>query len=272
MQAQADETTVMMIKGESIDKLPDDLYIPPDALRVFLETFQGPLDLLLYLIKKQNLDITEIPIVQITGQYLQYIDLMHTIQMDLAGEYLLMAAMLAEIKSRLLLPRPVSAEEEGEAADPRAELVRRLQEYERFKNAAEALDELPRMDRELSFVDANAPKLDALATPVEVDLSEIMNALSNVLKRAAMYTHHRVVADTLTLILDRVSEDNFMVFTELFTHKEGRLGIVVSLIALLELTREAFLELVQNEPGGTIYVRAKKAEFSESTKEVTCDE
>jgi segregation and condensation protein A len=252
-----------VVGGESVKQLPHDLYIPPDALRVFLEAFQGPLDLLLYLIKKQNVDILNIPIVEITRQYLQYIEVMQVMELNLAGEYLLMAATLAEIKSRLLLPRPESVEEEEEGLDPRAELIRRLQEYERFKNAAVAIDELPRLERDLQHADADLPKLDFSAIPVEVEMPDILSALANVLKRAALYSHHEIIAEALSVrdrmsrIMDTISSDSYTLFEDLFAPEEGRLGVVVTLIALLELARESILELMQSEPFAAIYVKAK---------------
>lgn len=265
-----------IVGGESVEKLPNDLYIPPDALRVFLETFQGPLDLLLYLIKKQNIDILDIPILEITRQYLEYIEVMQVMELNLAGEYLLMAATLAEIKSRLLLPRPENVEEgDEEGLDPRAELVRRLQEYELFKNAAVALDEMPRLERDVQEADATLPKLDFSTVLVDVEMPDILSALANVLKRAALYSHHEIVAEALSVrdrmskIMETISCERYTVFEDLFSPKEGRLGIVVTLIALLELARESILELMQSEPFATIYVKARanapeEVEVSES--------
>jgi segregation and condensation protein A len=251
------------VKGQSVDKLPHDLYIPPDALRVFLEAFQGPLDLLLYLIKKQNIDILDIPVVEITRQYLEYIEIMQVLELNLAGEYLLMAATLAEIKSRLLLPRPEILEEEDEGVDPRSELVRRLQEYERFKNAALALDKLPRLERDFEQAYADMPKMDLSAAPIDVDLKELFAVLANVLKQAALYRHHEIIAealsvrDRMTKVMERISAERYTRFEDLFEPKEGRFGIVVTLIALLELARESILEITQNAPSQPIYVRAK---------------
>lgn len=257
------EPVTAVVDGESVKKLPNDLYIPPDALRVFLETFQGPLDLLLYLIKKQNIDILNIPIVEITRQYLEYIEVMQVMELNLAGEYLLMAATLAEIKSRLLLPRPESEEEEGEDIDPRAELVRRLQEYERFKNAAVALDEMPRLERDFQEANADTPKIDFSSVAVDVNMEDLFAALAKVLRQAALYSHHEIVAEALSVrdrmsrIISTVMHERFTAFEDLFSPEEGRLGIVVTLIALLELTRESILELTQNAPLEPIYVRAR---------------
>ena len=254
---------IIKVHGELFTKLPDDLYIPPDALRVFLETFQGPLDLLLYLIKKQNIDIMNIPIVEITKQYVQYIELMQNLQLDLAGEYLVMAAMLAEIKSRLLLPRP-SEHEEEEGEDPRAELIRRLQEYERFKDAAENLEGLPHLERDSYVASVLAPPVEDQNVPMpDVSLDEVIRALRSVLTRAKLYTSHQVVRETLsirermTIVLDKVSADEFIEFTAFFSAQEGRMGVVVTFIAILELIRQKAIELVQSEPFATIYVKAK---------------
>lgn len=263
-----------VVKGQSIEKLPNDLYIPPDALRVFLEAFQGPLDLLLYLIKKQNIDVLDIPMVEITRQYLEYIEVMQVLELNLAGEYLLMAATLAEIKSRLLLPRPETQEQEEEGSDPRVELVRRLQEYECFKNAAVVLDEIPRLERDLQQADADMPKIDYAAAPIDVDMQDLFAALAQVLKQAALYRHHEIIAEALSVrdrmihVMDRISSENYTQFEDLFEPKEGRFGIVVTLIALLELARESILEIIQNGPSQPIYVRAKisRAEPSNEKK------
>ncbi len=250
--------------GEAVTELPQDLYIPPGALKVFLEAFEGPLDLLLYLIKKQHIDILNIPIVDITKQYVEYVELMQEMEIELASEYLVMAAMLAEIKSRLLLPKPPS-EDDTEGEDPRAELMRRLQEYERFKLAAEALDELPRVDREIFIADAAKPELSESAPPPDVPFDAILNAFQAVMRRASLYTNHQVahealsVRERMTLVLERVSPDTFIEFTSLFDVKEGRVGVVVSLIAILELVRQKVLELVQAEICGPIHVKATTA-------------
>jgi segregation and condensation protein A len=263
MSSEALEPIEAVVNGESVKKMPNDLYIPPDALRVFLEAFQGPLDLLLYLIKKQNIDILNIPIVEITRQYIEYIEVMQVLELNLAGEYLLMAATLAEIKSRLLLPRPESEEEEDEDLDPRAELVRRLQEYERFKNAAVAINEMPRLERDLQQADADMPKIDYSAAPIDVDLKDLFSALAKVLKQAALYRHHEIVAealsvrDRMTRIIDTITSESYTKFEDLFEPQEGRFGIVVTLIALLELARESILELTQSGTSAAIYVRAK---------------
>jgi segregation and condensation protein A len=258
------EMPFAVVQGVPLLTLPHDLYIPPDALEVFLDAFEGPLDLLLYLIRRQNLDILDIPIAQITEQYMEYVDLMKDLRLELAAEYLVMAAMLAEIKSRMLLPRP--AEAEGDEDDPRAELVRRLQEYERFKRAAEELDDLPRLERDHFTVQAEVPPGHVPRTPPEVDLREVLLALRGVLERADLFTSHRVEKEALSLrermslVLERVREaGGFVPFVHLFELHEGRPGIVVTFLAMLELVKSAALELVQTEPFAPIHVRARGA-------------
>jgi len=251
------------VGGEPVTKLPEDLYIPPDALKVFLEAFEGPLDLLLYLIKKQNLDILNIPIAEITRQYMEYVELMREMRLELAAEYLVMAAMLAEIKSRMLLPRPVR-EEDDELGDPRAELVRRLQEYERYKKAAFDIDALPRLERDSFVAEATAPPMDLSQTQPEVKLPEMLNALKDVLERTRLYSSHYIerealsIRERMSIVLSNVKSDTFTVFTDLFTVEEGRMGVTVTLIAILELIRQAVIELVQAEAFAPIYVRAKE--------------
>lgn len=254
-----DEMPFALVQGAPITELPKDLYIPPDALEVFLEAFEGPLDLLLYLIKKQNLDILDIPLARITEQYMSYIDLMETLQLELAGEYLLMAAMLAEIKSRMLLPRQT---EESDEEDPRAELIRRLQEYERYKQAAEKIDELPRYERDLFSTIAEFPGRKIDQKPPEVSMDTILRVFAEVIKRADMFTHHTVgrealsVRERMGIVLDKVNPDNFTDFEELFNVEEGRGGVIVSLLAILQLVKDSLIQLVQNETNGPIYVKA----------------
>ena len=251
------------VNGQSVTALPKDLYIPPEALKVFLETFEGPLDLLLYLIKKHNLDILDIPIAHITKQYMEYVSLMQEIQFELAAEYLLMAAMLAEIKSRMLLPRPVS-EEEGED-DPRAELVRRLQEYEQFKKAAEDLDALPLLGRDVFPVTAQGPDIETVRPVPEVSLDEVLNAFKDVMARAKLNEHHHIqmeplsVRERMTIILDSIKITGFTDFKSLFNVKEGRQGVVVSFLAMLELLKQSLIEIVQKEPYSPIHIRAVTA-------------
>jgi segregation and condensation protein A len=250
-----------VVQGQLLLTLPTDLYIPPDALRVFLETFEGPLDLLLYLIKRQNLDILDIPIAEITRQYIEYVELMRDLRFELAAEYLLMAAMLAEIKSRMLLPRAPEMEEEE--TDPRAELVRRLQEYERFKKAAEDLDALPREGRDVFKVQTEAPELKSSLPAPQVTMQELLLALKELMARADLVVKHQIKRETLSVrermvtILSTLSSDRFIELTQLFDVKEGRLGIVVTFLATLELLKQALIELIQNEPFSVIHVKAK---------------
>jgi len=258
------EMPFAVVQGTPMTTLPKDLYIPPDALEVFLaETFAGPLDLLLYLIRRQNLDILDLPIASITAQYMEYVELMRDLRLELAAEYLVMAAMLAEIKSRMLLPRPVSEEEEE--GDPRAELVRRLQEYERFKKAAEDIDELPRIGRDVFPAEVKAPDLKVVRQPPDVDLKDILSVFNEVMKRAAMYEHHHIqmeplsVRERMSRVLAAVKPDQFIDFAELFTIEEGRSGVVVTLLAILELLKQSLIEMVQTEAYGPIHVKAKEA-------------
>jgi segregation and condensation protein A len=251
---------VAMVRGTPLTEWPKDLYIPPDALEVFLETFEGPLDLLLYLIRRQNLEILDIPIAEITRQYMEYVELMKGLRLELAAEYLVMAAMLAEIKSRMLLPRPKN--EEGEEADPRAELIRRLQEYERFKKAAEDLDALPRVERDTFVVELEPPPRGGPRPQPAVSMKELLLALKDVLVRAEMFSNHHVqmeplsVRERMSSVLSAVSADKFTGFTTLFNPEEGKLGVVVTFLAVLELIKELLIEIVQTEPYGPIYVRA----------------
>lgn len=247
------------VQGEAVTTLPKDLYIPPDALEVFLEAFEGPLDLLLYLIRRQNLDVLDVPIAEITRQYMDYIDLMQDLRLELAAEYLVMAAMLAEIKSRMLLPRPVEVEDED---DPRAELIRRLQEYERYKQAAEDIDHLPRVGRDLFPVSVEAPEKQVVRKPPEISLQELLLAAKEAITRADMFSHHHVqmeplsVRERMSRVLDSIGEIEFTAFSSLFTPEEGRMGVVVSLLAVLELIKESLIELVQSEPFAPIYIKA----------------
>ena len=249
---------IAMVNGQAFADLPEDLYIPPDALEVFLEAFEGPLDLLLYLIKKQNVDILNIPIAEITKQYMEYVELMKTFRLELAAEYLVMAAMLAEIKSRMLLPRSESLEEEE---DPRAELIRRLQEYEQFKLAAESIDDLPRLNRDIHPVKVDMPEVEVHRPEPQVDLRDILFALKEVFHRADMFSSHHVQKETLSVrekmstILSLVTPDRFIEFTSLFDFEEGRAGIVVTFLSIMELTKESLIDLVQTQAFGPIHIR-----------------
>ncbi len=252
------EMPFALVMGKAITEPPRDLYIPPDALEIFLEAFEGPLDLLLYLIKRQNLDILEIPIAEITRQYMEYIGLMKEMRLELAAEYLVMAAMLAEIKSRMLLPRPVSEEAEE---DPRAELIRRLQEYEQFKKAAEDLDALPRLERDVFPALAQAPERGVVKLEPKVELRDILMSFQEVMNRAALYSHHHIQLEPLSVrermsnILEGLDCEHFTPFAALFKPEEGRRGVVVTLLAILELVKEALIEIIQTETYGPIYVK-----------------
>ncbi len=255
---QQEEMPFAYVQGAPVTELPKDLYIPPEALEIFLEAFEGPLDLLLYLIKRQNLDILDIPIAEITEQYIKYVEMMQDYQFELAAEYLVMAAMLAEIKSRMLLPRPELLEDEE--ADPRAELIRRLQEYERFKKAAMDIDELPRMGRDFfsvsTEIDYSSPQQDP-----DISMKELMLAMQSVMQRATMFTHHNIERETLSvrermsMVLEKVSSEGFTSFTSLFNFEEGKGGVVVTFLAILELSKQRLLEIVQTETYGTIHVK-----------------
>jgi segregation and condensation protein A len=263
--AQA-EMPFAMVEGQPITQLPLDLYIPPDALEVFLDAFEGPLDLLLYLIKRQNLDILDIKVAEITRQYMDYIDLMKNMQLELAAEYLVMAAVLAEIKSRMLLPR--HEEDEDDELDPRAELIRRLQEYERFKDAALDIDDLPRLDRDYWVGAADVPKIEKEKPLPDVKLQEMLLVLSKVLKRAENFGSHRIELEPLSTrermskILDQVQNagSQFVPFIALFSFEEGRAGVVVTFLATLELIKESLLEIVQTEPFAPIHVKSRSAD------------
>ncbi len=271
LRAQAPHQAEMpfaLVQGQVITKLPEDLYIPPDALEVFLEAFEGPLDLLLYLIRKQNLDILDIPLAEITRQYMEYVELMKAVRFELAAEYLVMAAMLGEIKSRMLLPRPKT--EEGEEVDPRAELVRRLQEYERFKKAAEDIEALPRLERDIFPARAYRPDFVREKPLPDVDLKEMLLSLKEVFQRAEMFEHHHISREKLSTrermgkVLESLQGREFAPFVSLFDAEEGRLGVVVTFIAILELVKNQLVELIQTDPYSPIHVRARVATLDES--------
>jgi len=246
------EIPLAVVHGQPVLQIPRDLYIPPDAL--VLEAFEGPLDLLLYLIRRQNLEILDIPVAEITRQYVAYIEVMHELRFELAAEYLVMAAILAEIKSRMLLPRP--ADEAGEEEDPRADLVRRLQEYERFKQAAEDIDALPRMERD------TMPEPGKIKSPPAVELREMLLAMHDVLQRAELSGQHSVQREALSVrqrmgeLLERLGDGAFHRFERLFDPNEGRLGVVVTFLSMLELAKERLLEIVQDAPLAPIYLKS----------------
>jgi len=275
------ELPFAMVYGQAVMEMPLDLYIPPDALEVFLEAFEGPLDLLLYLIRKQNINILDIPVAEITRQYMGYVELMQSVRLELAAEYLVMAAMLAEIKSRMLLPRAETIEAEED--DPRAELIRRLQQYERFKAAAEGIDGLSRVGRDVVVPKLDAPEARARKPFPDVSLEELRMSMAHVLPRGRMFESHRgrredvftpprrrdmfdshqvsrealSTRERMSDVLERLKGGVFVPFVELFTAEEGRLGVVVTFMAILELVKESLVELVQNEPFAAIHVRAR---------------
>ncbi len=255
------------IHGEAMLERPEDLYIPPDALEVILEAFEGPLDLLLYLIRKQKFDILNLPVLQITRQYMEYVEVMRELKLELAAEYLLMAAILAEIKSRLLLPRPASADDDE--LDPRAELIRRLREYEVVKEAAQDLDQLPRLERDVFEASAQpAPSVQPVRIQPQVSMQELVLSFQQVLKRASAFEHHQIEREALSTrermaaILEKVANANgqFVGFDELFQVSEGRAGVVVTFLAVLELVKERLIELVQAEPFANIHVKTCRRE------------
>ncbi len=257
---QQQEIPLAVVRGQPLLQIPQDLYIPPDALEVILEAFEGPLDLLLYLIRRQNLDILDIPIAEITRQYVDYIELMQEMKLELAAEYLVMAAILAEIKSRLLLPRPPP--EEGVETDPRAELVRRLQEYERFRKAAEDIDAMPRQERDFAPAHVLVEDRNVVRLPPPVELREMLLALKDVMKRAELYGHHAIQREALNVrsrmsdVLRSLGDGEFHRFETLFDPSEGRRGIVVTFLAMLELAKEHLLEIVQEEALAPIYLKS----------------
>jgi segregation and condensation protein A len=258
------EMPFAIVNGEPVTQLPKDLYIPPQALEVFLEAFEGPLDLLLYLIRRQNLDVLDIPLAEITRQYMKYIELMQDLQLELAGEYLVMAATLAELKSRMLLPRASNKADDSEE-DPRAELVRRLQEYERFKRAAENLDTLPRLERDVWTAGAELRDRKIVRLVPQVALQEMLLAFRDVVVRSEMFAHHHVQRERLSVrarmtdIVARLATASFVEFVQLFAPEEGRMGVAVTFIAVLELVREGLIDIVQQEPFAPIHVRAAAA-------------
>lgn len=258
---QQGEMPFAVVMGKTLTEFPKDLYIPPQALAVFLEAFEGPLDLLLYLIKRQNLDILDIDVSRITEQYMQYVELMDAMQFELAAEYLLMAAMLAEIKSRMLLPRAVDVEDDEE--DPRAQLIRRLQEYERFKKAAEDIEELPRVERDTWVGSASPPELHRARPEPQVEMRELLLAMGEVMRRADMFASHHIQREALSTrermseVLERLAGRQFVPFVSLFSASEGRLGVVVTFLAIMELIKESLVEIVQTEIFGPIHVKAR---------------
>lgn len=253
------QAALARVHGQAYLTLPHDLYIPPDAMEVILEVFEGPLDLLLYLIKKNNIDIINIPVADITRQYMEYVEVMRVFRLELAADYLEMAAFLTEIKSRMLLPKPNT--DQGEEVDPRAELVRRLQEYERIKQAALKLDTLPRTGRDLFFIKASSEHIERIRVWPEVELKEILLAFQDVLRRVDLKAVHTIQTEALSVrermssILSRLDKDSLIDFVSFFTISEGRSGVIVTFLAILELLKETMIELVQTENFGPIYIK-----------------
>ena len=255
---QQSEMPFAIVDGEQITELPKDLYIPPVALQVFLDAFEGPLDLLLYLIRKQNLDILDIPIADITQQYVDYINLMKELELELAGEYLLMAAMLAEIKSRLLLPIFEEIEDEE---DPRAELVRRLLEYERYRKVSDKINELDRVERDIYPSSVETAQFEQPLVLPDIQLKELVISFQEVLKKAEMFSTLHFTKEPLSVkermikILEKIENEDFVRFEDLFDLKEQKIGLVVTFLAILELMKELLIEIVQAEEFGTIHVK-----------------
>ena len=252
---------IARIHGEPMTEMPSDLYIPPEALSVFLEAFEGPLDLLLYLIRRHSLDILDIPMADLTRQYMSYVEMMRTTQLELAADYLLMAAVLIEIKSRMLLPRP-KRDDDNEPGDPRAELVRRLLDYERMKKAAYAISEMPVAGRDFSLVEVYIEETIAEKLP-DVHVADLSQAWRAILARARMTRHHRITREQLSVrahmsrILKSLAPGKFVEFSELFEPERGVALLVVSFLALLELARESMIEITQQTPFDPIYVKLK---------------
>jgi segregation and condensation protein A len=248
------------VNGEALVEKPKDLYIPPDALELILEAFEGPLDLLLYLIRKQKFDIVNLPVYQVTQQYMEYVELMKDIQLELAAEYLLMAAILAEVKSRMLLPKRHDSEEEED--DPRAELIRRLKEYELIKNAAHELDNIPRQERDVFPAQAKtSDSVTSIRVLPSVSLQDVVLGFQSAMQRAQAFEHHHIEKETLStrermsLILQNISSEHFTGFDQLFQASEGKAGVVVTFLAILELSKESLIELVQAQPYANIHIR-----------------
>ncbi|RTE87816.1 segregation/condensation protein A [Lysobacter sp. N42] len=256
------------VRGEPVIERPEDLYIPPEALEIMLDAFSGPMDLLLYLIRRQKVDILDLPILSITKQYMEYVELMRELKLELAADYLVMAAMLAEIKSRLLLPKPPSEDDEEE--DPRAELIRRLREYEVIREGAHQLDQQPQLERDFFFAAATTDAKDLAAhTPPEVSMEELSLALARVMRVVQAQTHHHIKREALSTrermsaVLERLADNENVDFITLFKVEEGKPGVVVTFLAILELNKEGLIKLVQAEPYSDIYVSRASEQATE---------
>ncbi|MDP6725486.1 MAG: ScpA family protein [Arenicellales bacterium] len=265
MIALSQQERGVVIEGKHFDEWPDDLYIPPEALKIFLETFEGPLDLLLFLIRRQNLDILDIPVSEIVRQYVHYVEVMQTLELDLAGEYLVMAATLAEIKSRMLIPRQgEGGEGEGEGEDPRALLVQRLQEYERFREAALSVEDRPRVGRELFLASTELNDPSPVKIAPKVDFEQLIDAFRGVVMRSEANRHWTFgqemlsVRERMSQVLERTQSSDFVRFETLFEESEGRMGLVITFVAILELVKDRTLSIVQNEPYASIHVKGNQ--------------
>ncbi len=251
--------TSIIFNGKRITDIPEDLFIPPEALRVIIEQFEGPLDLLLYLIKKQNIDVVDIPILPITNQYVEYINMMQQMQFELASDYLVMASTLAEIKSRMLVPNEMEDEEED---DPRANLIKRLMEYQKYKDLSEQLDEIPRLNRDTFIVSKILANIEKKESMPSIDLQELENAFQDVLKRAEIFASHDIQSETLSVrermskILDIINKNGTIKFIDCFTYEEGRMGAIVTFLAILELVKESLIDIVQNQDYSMIYLQS----------------
>ncbi len=263
MSTDLSESTsaLAIVAGKPLAKMPADLFIPPDALEILLDSFSGPLDLLLYLIRRQDIDILAIPIVPITRQYMQYIQLMKACRIELAADYLVMAAVLAEIKSRLLLPAMPTGDEEDED-DPRLMLIRKLQVYERFKNAAIQLDSLPRCNRDVFRFSLGSEKLPLTHSHPEIELALLAVAMRGLMTRQSHLLPHQIAREPLSIrermgmVLEHLQREKTVFFTSLFKHEEGRMGLVVTFLAVLELTRQSLLLINQVKAYTPIYLQA----------------
>ena len=255
------ENTNIIINGQEITDIPDDLFIPPDALRVILEQFEGPLDLLLYLIKKQNIDIIDIPILPITNQYVNYINMMQQMQFELASDYLVMASTLAEIKSKMLVPNDVEDEDEE---DPRADLIKRLMEYQKYKDLSEKIDLIPRLNRDTFVISGIMTNFNDTEECPKIELSQLESAFQEVLRRAAIFATHTIESEALSVrermsnIIDAINNNGTIKFIDCFTFQEGRMGAIVTFLAILEMVKESLIDIIQNDDFSMIYLQVKK--------------
>ena len=255
------ENTNIIINGQEITDIPDDLFIPPDALRVILEQFEGPLDLLLYLIKKQNIDIIDIPILPITNQYVNYINMMQQMQFELASDYLVMASTLAEIKSKMLVPNNI---EDDDEEDPRADLIKRLMEYQKYKDLSEKIDLIPRLHRDTFVISGIMTNFNNTDERPKIELSQLESAFQEVLRRAEIFATHTIESEALSVrermsnIIDAINNNGTIKFIDCFTFQEGRMGAIVTFLAILEMLKESLIDIIQNDDFSMIYLQVKK--------------